>query len=81
MNPWSTTHVLVYVSDTLMMAGACVGCSLVILMVFIATEKDVSDIVTEYCQHASNGFTTEELEFAKAVCCLKQICIVKVGHG
>ena len=34
MNPWGTTHVLVYVSAALVMAGACVGCSSVILMGF-----------------------------------------------
>ena len=48
---------------------------------YVATDQQVSEIVTEYCQHARNGFTREELEFAEAVCCLKQICIVKVGHG
>ena len=48
---------------------------------FIATDQEVDDVVTEYCQHAKNVFNTEELEFAKAVCCLKMICVVKVGHG
>ena len=81
MNPWGTTHDLVYVSDALMMAGACVGCSSAILMLFIATDQEVDEVVTEYRQHARNGFSAEELQFAKAVCCLKLICAVKVGHG
>ena len=48
---------------------------------FIATDQEVDEVVTEYCQHAKNVFGAEELEFAKAVCCLKMICVVKVGHG
>ena len=34
MNPWGTTHLVVYVSDVLMMAGACAGCLSAILMGF-----------------------------------------------
>ena len=43
--------------------------------------------MAEYRQHARNafsdedGFSDEDLEFARAVCCLKLICVVKVGHG
>ena len=48
---------------------------------YVATDQQVSELVTEYRKHARNGFTREELEFAKAVCCLKMICVVKVGHG
>ena len=48
---------------------------------YVATDQQVSTLVNEYCEHAGNGFTREELEFAKAVCCLKMICVVKVGHG
>ena len=48
---------------------------------FTATDQEVDKVVTEYCQHAKNVFSAEELEFAKAVCCLKMICVVKVGHG
>ena len=46
-----------------------------------ATDQEVDEVVTEYCQHAKNVFGAEELEFAKAVCCLKMIRVVKVGHG
>ena len=44
-------------------------------------DQQVRELVTEYRQHARNGFSEEDLEFAKAVCCLKLICVVKVGHG
>ena len=64
-----------------MMAGACVGCSSAILMLFIATKQEVDEVVTEYRQHAKNVFSDEEVEFAKAVCFLKMICVVKVGNG
>ena len=50
---------------------------------YVATDQQVNTLVNEYklAELARNGFTTEELEFAKAVCCLKMICVVKVGHG
>ena len=47
---------------------------------FIATDQEVSEVVAAYRKHAVNGFSPKELEFAKAVCCLKLICIVKVGY-
>ena len=45
---------------------------------FIATDKEVTDLVDTYKRHAKNGYNREDLMFAKAVCCLKLICIVKV---
>ena len=58
------------------------GCSITILMFFfIATDQEGDKVVTEYCHHVKHVFSAEELEFAKAVCCLKMICVVKVGHG
>ena len=38
-------------------------------------------MVKAYRQSLVKGFNDEELEFAKAVCCLRQICAVKVGPG
>ena len=75
-------HVLVYVSDAhddgRCMCGMFIG--LFDGFSYVATDQEVSKIVTEYRKHARNGFSREELEFAEAVCCLKQICIVKVRH-
>ena len=53
--------------------------SLILLSFFIATNKQVSDLVNAYTQHERTGFEHEDLQFAKAVCCLKLICVVKVG--
>ena len=38
-------------------------------------------MIDKYRLQAKKVFTTEDLEFAKAVYCLKMICVVKVGHG
>ena len=46
---------------------------------FIATNQEVSEVVDTYRQTSTKGFSQEELEFAKAVRCLRQICVVKVG--
>ena len=82
INPWGTTDVLVYVSDALM-AGACVGMFIGHFdgFSYVATDQQVSTLVNEYSQRARGEFTTGDLQFAKAVCCLKLICVVKVGHG
>ena len=45
----------------------------------VATDAEVSEVVKAYRQSSAKGFNDEELEFAKAVCCLRQICAVKVG--
>ena len=51
------------------------------LIPYIATSQEVSEVVKAYRQSLLKGFNDEELEFAKAVCCLRQICAVKVGLG
>ena len=38
-------------------------------------------MVATYQERAGKEFTAGELEFAKSVCCLKLICIVKVGYS
>ena len=50
---------------------------------YVATDRDkrFREMVAEYRKHARNEFSDEDLEFARAVCCLKLICVVKVGHG
>ena len=48
---------------------------------FHTTDQQVDTLVAEYRKQARNGFKIKDLEFAKAVCCLKLICVVKVGHG
>ena len=47
----------------------------------VATDAEVSKVVMAYRQSLVKGFNDEELEFAKAVCCLRQICAVKVRLG
>ena len=39
---------------------------------------EVSEVVKAYNQSSANEVSGENLEFAKAVCCLRQLCVLKV---
>ena len=45
----------------------------------IATNQEVGEVVATYRQTSRKEFSQEELKFARAMCCLRQICVVKVG--
>ena len=50
---------------------------------FTATDQEVriSNILAAYQPPGVNLFSERELQFARTVCCLKPICIIKVRYG